>query len=100
MTPGRSSITVQFDVTIFHPMYLMLQIPRLLHGAVARVVELQLHGRPARDHDEVRARPPEPQGVLPRGAPPLALPQLRQFGGGGRRLQRGRQRGHVCLRRG
>uniref|UniRef100_A0A0E9XP50 Uncharacterized protein n=1 Tax=Anguilla anguilla TaxID=7936 RepID=A0A0E9XP50_ANGAN len=69
----------------------------LLHGAWAGVLELQLHGCPARSKHEVRLAAVQPEGVLPRGPPTLALPQLR-IPAGGRDLQR-RPRGHVRLER-
>ena len=61
------------------------------------LLELQLHGSSPRPQHEVRARPRQPQGVLPRGAQTLSLHELCQHRGGRRADWRRRQRGYVCV---
>jgi len=70
-------------------------LPGLLHGALADIVELQLHGRASRAQHEVRPAAGQPQGVLPRAAPPLPLPLLLQHGGA--RAGGGRQGGSLLI---
>ena len=41
------------------------RLPRLLHGARQRRVELQLHGRAALGADALRAEARQPEGILP-----------------------------------
>jgi len=51
-------------------------LPRLLHGARQRRLELQLHGRAPLCKHEIRPQVGKPEGVLPPDPPALALSQL------------------------
>ena len=51
-------------------------IPRLLHGTVSGLVELQFHGRPARPQHEVRVAFGKSQGVLPQSSQTIAFHEL------------------------
>ena len=71
--------------------------PWIFHDSFSKFLELQLHGRASRVDDEVRFGVGQPEGVLPRGSPAVAFPQLCKSRRPNR-VERLRPRRHVRLK--